>query len=68
MEPPSPELLPKPNPIPVFMSSSPLSINNNHHINSAVEAPLSDDNDVTLEVTEEVERELGIIEELIFTL
>ncbi|KAL7080594.1 hypothetical protein ACQ4LE_000419 [Meloidogyne hapla] len=61
-QPPSPEQLPLPQPNSIFdMTASPLSVNdNNNNVNSAVEAPLSDDE--TLEVTDEVEREIDQVE------
>nr|CAD2174044.1 unnamed protein product [Meloidogyne enterolobii] len=56
--PPSPEQLPLPQPNSIFdVEVSPLSVSHsNNNVNSAVEAPLSDDE--TLEVTDEVEREI----------
>ena len=59
--PPSPEQLPLPQPNSIFdVEVSPLSVSHsNNNVNSAVEAPLSDDE--TLEVTDEVEREIGLI-------
>nr|CAD2163995.1 unnamed protein product [Meloidogyne enterolobii] len=56
--PPSPERLPLPQPNSIFdVEVSPLSVSHsNNNVNSAVEAPLSDDE--TLEVTDEVEREI----------